>query len=619
MRLIAWRPKLFSLCLIVILFNTTFTIVPSPPEFQQTSPSALQLLDGWCYALEIENRGVPVLWSRGQLELSEASLKILMIWRWISIVVWGCLSAYLLLELLPDSGSSFQWLLLLILSHKLVADLREQRKAWLNVLHEEAAYVCQMQQLMVLARMTKSVQEVEIASPELLQIKDEKQVPKSIKTTNLLPSEEMVNQLAKLVVDLPIGTNLGMFHFLWMMVSGQLLASRGAIFPALQAVGLEKQVVRRAWAAFSSKSWRVESLLARRLQQIITAGQWQEHVIQGYRPKAVDLTAFWRPTAANCQTKHYDARAGKAMPAVVLGLAARVGDTNGQRIPLPELLVRADSNDPSEKQLERKLIIKLKEIQEVDEIHIFDAGFDLSMLIELALERFVIRLPTNFVGRRNKVKEYCGRGTRPKYGEQVRPLGRQSKTRWIEADASDSTLTILDGDVEIKVELWQNLVHNSDKPGAKSFNVMAFHDPRYKEPWLLATDVGELTPQSVRAFYKDRWPVEQLPLAAKQMLGAHRQFVWSEENIQRLPELSLLVGSILTHVAATLPPIPTGFWDRAPKATPGRLRRFLNLKSLDSILANLPLPTRIRKKESCTNHLKTGISARRAKRATNTA
>ena len=72
----------------------------------------------------------------------------------------------------------------------------------------------------------------------------------------------MVNQLAKLVVDLPIGSNLGMFHFLWMMVTGQLLASRGAIFPALQAVGLEKEAVRRAWAAFSSKSWRIETLLA---------------------------------------------------------------------------------------------------------------------------------------------------------------------------------------------------------------------------------------------------------------------------------------------------------------------------------------------------------------------
>ena len=95
------------------------------------------------------------------------------------------------------------------------------------------------------------------------------------------------------------------------------------------------------------------------------------------------------------------------------------------------------------------------------------------------------------------------------------------------------------------------------------------------------------------------------------MIGAHRQFVWSEENMQRLPELSLLAGSILTHVAASLPPIPTGFWDRAPKATPGRLRRHLNLFSLERVLANFPLPARIRKKESRTDHLKTGHAARK--------
>ena len=37
------------------------------------------------------------------------------------------------------------------------------------------------------------------------------------------------------------------------------------------------------------------------------------------------------------------------LPAVVLGLAARVGYINGQRIPLPELFVRADSDNQSEK------------------------------------------------------------------------------------------------------------------------------------------------------------------------------------------------------------------------------------------------------------------------------
>ena len=57
--------------------------------------------------------------------------------------------------------------------------------------------------------------------------------------------------------------------------------------------------------------------------------------------------------------------------------------------------------------------------------------------------------------------------------------------------------------------------------------------------------------------------------------SAHRQFVFAQESCYRLPELSLLAGSIQPYLAATLPPIPTGFWDRQPKSTPGRLRRWL--------------------------------------------
>lgn len=106
--------------------------------------------------------------------------------------------------------------------------------------------------------------------------------------------------------------------------------------------------------------------------------------------------------------------------------------------------------------------------------------------------------------------------------------------------------------------------------------------------------------------YLDRWPIEQLPLAAKQMLGFDRQFVHASESCQRLPELALLAGNILSYLAATMPPIPTGFWDRHPALTPGRLRR---------VLADLnfpfsyPLPERIREKASRTDHLPKGYAA----------
>lgn len=38
------------------------------------------------------------------------------------------------------------------------------------------------------------------------------------------------------------------------------------------------------------------------------------------------------------------------------------------------------------------------------------------------------------------------------------------------------------------------------------------------------------------------------------MIGSHRQFVHAEETIQRLPELALMAGSILSFLAATMPP-----------------------------------------------------------------
>src|SRR3989337_893125 len=48
-----------------------------------------------------------------------------------------------------------------------------------------------------------------------------------------------------LVVDVPIGTNLGLLHLFWMLLSGKALLTRGAIIPGLSAVGLSAGAVRR--------------------------------------------------------------------------------------------------------------------------------------------------------------------------------------------------------------------------------------------------------------------------------------------------------------------------------------------------------------------------------------
>ena len=142
----------------------------------------------------------------------------------------------------------------------------------------------------------------------------------------------------------------------------------------------------------------------------------------------------------------------------------------------------------------------------------------------------------------------------------------------------------------------------------QTFTVVAVYDPRFENPWLLAGPL-QLSGSDFWGFYHDRWPIEQLPLASKHMVGAHRQFVAAEESCYRLPELSLLAGSMLTYLAATLPPIPTGFWDRNPKGTPGRLRRWLGRTTFSDLRP--PQQGRIRRKSSVTAHLPKGILGHR--------
>ena len=68
--------------------------------------------------------------------------------------------------------------------------------------------------------------------------------------------------LSRVVVDVPIGTNLGLFHLLWMLLSGRLLQSRGAVIPGLADCGLAAAAVRRAWAALAYGRWHTARLLA---------------------------------------------------------------------------------------------------------------------------------------------------------------------------------------------------------------------------------------------------------------------------------------------------------------------------------------------------------------------
>ncbi len=63
------------------------------------------------------------------------------------------------------------------------------------------------------------------------------------------PVYRTLESLCAVVSALPVGTNLGLLHLLWMLVSGRLLTTRGALFPGLSEAGLTPGQSRRAWAA----------------------------------------------------------------------------------------------------------------------------------------------------------------------------------------------------------------------------------------------------------------------------------------------------------------------------------------------------------------------------------
>jgi DDE superfamily endonuclease len=299
------------------------------------------------------------------------------------------------------------------------------------------------------------------------------------------------------------------------------------------------------------------------------------------------------------------------LPAIPLGLIARVGSVGGQRLALPLAWVRADPADPRTSTHERLLVRAAVQQCAEDDVLVLDAGFGIALLQEEGATRYVVRLAKNSTFRRATPPEYGGRGRPPTRGTVVRPLPRTYKGRTLPATPPDQCETWEEDGVVLRAERWTDLVLPTTAGDGPSCTVVALYDPRYKEPLLLATPLA-LTPPVLRALYPDRWAVEQLPLAAKQMLGAARQFVHVPETCQRLPELTLLAGAILSYGAATTPAIPTGFWDRRPLPTPGRLRRALARCPFPH---TFPFPARIRQKASRTAHLSTGFWGQRHRHA----
>src|SRR5215471_16694620 len=146
--------------------------------------------------------------------------------------------------------------------------------------------------------------------------------------------------LSVLLAEVPVGTNLALFWLLWALISGQFLLSRGAVFPALAALGLPADAVRRSSAALTYGRWTIQVLLDTWQTRVQQERRWHAHAYEGFRPVVCDLVGFFRPHLTGCVGKHYHTGANKALPAIVFAVVAAVGSVGNVRLPLLRLLLR---------------------------------------------------------------------------------------------------------------------------------------------------------------------------------------------------------------------------------------------------------------------------------------
>jgi hypothetical protein len=287
----------------------------------------------------------------------------------------------------------------------------------------------------------------------------------------------------------------------------------------------------------------------------------------------IDLTEFWRPWLRGQVSRHYHSTAQKALPAMVFSIMSIAGGIGTKRLPLLCALWGGRERTGLSPATAGKGGQGLRLGWNQGHGCGFPLGGTPGQASQAVCRAFgpklydAPELPAN-----------AKAGRPAAFGERIRPLARTYRQKLIPATKdADASGEFHHQERTIGYRVWHQLVTSETKvdPANATVSLNVLTDPLYTEPLILATDVA-LTAKSVFLIYLERWLVEHPPLAAKQMIGLQHQFVFAQEARFRLPELALLAGNILAHVAAQLPPLPTGFWDRAPQPTPGLLRRLLS-------------------------------------------
>ncbi|NJM40108.1 MAG: hypothetical protein HC853_04750 [Anaerolineae bacterium] len=422
--------------------------------------------------------------------------------------------------------------------------------------------------------------------------------------------------VAKMVKGINVGTNLAIWHVLMTVMSGRMLGSRGGLIPALSASGLDQAATVRAWRGAGSGVWQANEMLKRLKGVVAGEGEWEALKIGGRAVKAYDTVGIFRPRLQGEVGMHYDSQAGKALPAITFGIVGAIGKVKEQPVTLPLKIVRGEGKAAKSDDVLMKELIEAaaSEISQ-DDVVTADRKFSPIKLLENGCKAIVIRRPKNMTLRRSEVAAYKGRGRKPTQGEVVRPFARTYKNNVLPATRPDETQTwteMHNGQaVTVTANIWRGVLPMPQKDWTDeqrtlvkqtAWITVVAHHPGFKEPLVILMTV-DFTAQQARQVVRGRWGIEQPPLIAKQLLGGHRQFVHHPQMCFRLPELIFVAGAALTYLAATSDPISTGWWDKSPKPTAGRLRRELSKVAL----SDLQPPDQLRKKNSTTLHLPKGF------------
>src|SRR4051812_50026979 len=103
----------------------------------------------------------------------------------------------------------------------------------------------------------------------------------------------LMSRLCALVEPVPVGTNLGLVMVFWMLVTGQLLGTRGAVVPALSATGLAPPAVRRARASLGPGAGATAGLLAALGEPSPEGSVWEPRRPAGYQAAGGGDTRLW--------------------------------------------------------------------------------------------------------------------------------------------------------------------------------------------------------------------------------------------------------------------------------------------------------------------------------------